>query len=221
MESRIRRIRRSVKGLSVVVVALFTVACGCPSAAGPPSTGPLKTPIEPNARAGQIVLPPGNAATLGPLSRNPSTANGVHLSVVTSLLDDTPVFNGDFADPSALPDDRLHFRLLQQHRHHALRSRRSYSGDRAARGFRVRGSLSGRRPAGTPDLDGPRIPVAAICMGEAGRHLRAVLRHARRPSTRLCVQLPYRRVRTDHHTIEFGHVHLEGDELQSFGPLHR
>ena len=49
------------------------------------------------------MLPPGNAATLGPLSRNPSTANGVHLSVVTSLLDDTPVFNGDFADPSALP----------------------------------------------------------------------------------------------------------------------
>ncbi len=29
-------------------------------------------------------------------------ANGVHLSVVTSLLDDTPVFDGDFADPYAL-----------------------------------------------------------------------------------------------------------------------
>ena len=28
--------------------------------------------------------------------------NGVHLSVVSSLLDDTPVFDGDFADPYAL-----------------------------------------------------------------------------------------------------------------------
>jgi Glycosyl hydrolases family 43 len=103
MASRITQVRRSIEGLSLVLLSLCIVASGSVSGASEPSTGPLKTPIQPNARAGELVLPPGNAATLGPLSRNPSTADGVHLSVVTSLLDDTPVFNGDFADPSALP----------------------------------------------------------------------------------------------------------------------
>ena len=97
------QVRRSIEGLSLILVSLCIVACGSVSGASEPSTGPLKNPIQPNARAGELVLPPGNAATLGPLSRNPSTADGVHLSVLTSLLDDTPVFNGDFADPSALP----------------------------------------------------------------------------------------------------------------------
>lgn len=103
MESRVTQFRRSIEGLSLVLVSLCIVACGYVSGASEPSTGPLKNPIQPDARAGELVLPPGNAATLGPLSHNPSTADGVHLSVVTSLLDDTPVFNGDFADPSALP----------------------------------------------------------------------------------------------------------------------
>jgi hypothetical protein len=103
MVGRIRRARRSDQGVWLVLVVLLVVACGSPSGASQPSTGPLKTPIEPNARGGQLVLPPGHAATLGPLSPSLSTAGGIHLSVVTSLLDDTPVFNGDFADPSALP----------------------------------------------------------------------------------------------------------------------
>lgn len=96
-------VRHFFTWLSPVLVALLVAAFSLQSAADAASTGPLKTPIEPNARAGQILLPPGNAATRGPLSRNPSVANGVHLSVLTSLLDDTPVFNGDFADPFALP----------------------------------------------------------------------------------------------------------------------
>jgi Glycosyl hydrolases family 43 len=86
--------------LSLVVVALFVVACAISSAASAASTG-----SQTGSGAGQLLVPPGHPANLGPLSRTPSIAGGVHLSVVTSLLDDTPVFNGDFADPSALPTD--------------------------------------------------------------------------------------------------------------------
>lgn len=103
MQARLKRVRGPVKALTLLLVSLTMMASGSASAAKEPSTGPLKAPVQPDARAGELVLPPGNAATLGPLSHTPSTANGVHLSVVTSLLDDTPVFNGDFADPSALP----------------------------------------------------------------------------------------------------------------------
>jgi hypothetical protein len=103
MMARVGGFRHFFAWLSLVLVAILVAVLSLQSAASTAPTGPLKTPIEPNARAGQILIPPGNAATLGPLSRNPSVANGIHLSVLTSLLDDTPVFNGDFADPFALP----------------------------------------------------------------------------------------------------------------------
>lgn len=86
----------------MVLAAVLFAACASTSAHTGSPTGPLKTSIEPNARAGQPLVPAGRAPTLGPLGNNPSIANGVHLSVVTSLLDDTPVFDGDFADPYAL-----------------------------------------------------------------------------------------------------------------------
>jgi len=88
--------------VSLVVVALLVASCGTAPTHQPSSSGPFKTFVEPNARAGQLVIPPGHTLTVGPLSPNPSVSHGVHLSVVTSLLDDTPLFNGDFADPSAL-----------------------------------------------------------------------------------------------------------------------
>ncbi len=59
--------------------------------------------IEPKSRAGQLPLPPtGRLPTLGPRSFNPSKANGVQLDVLSGLRDDTPIFNGDFADPFVL-----------------------------------------------------------------------------------------------------------------------
>lgn len=109
MESRIGRVRRFCECLLLGVLALLVMVCSMPPGASASPTGPLKTPIEPNARAGQIVVPPGNAATRGPLTRNPDVAGGVHLSVITSLLDDTAVFNGDFADPFALPTSNAIF----------------------------------------------------------------------------------------------------------------
>ncbi len=83
----------------LVLVAIVVAACGSPSA-GSGSTGGV--PIEPLARPGEIPTPPGRAPTLGPRAGDPSKANGVQLDVLSALLDDTPVFNGDFADPYAL-----------------------------------------------------------------------------------------------------------------------
>jgi len=40
--------------------------------------------------------------TKGPIGLEPSTADGVQLDVLSGLLNDTPIFNGDFADPFAL-----------------------------------------------------------------------------------------------------------------------
>jgi len=62
----------------------------------------LRVSIEPQARAGQLPVPPGRMPTLGPQGSNPSKAKGVQLDVLNGLRDDTPIFNGDFADPFVL-----------------------------------------------------------------------------------------------------------------------
>ncbi len=41
-------------------------------------------------------------ATKGPIGFDPSKADGIQLDVLSGLLDDAPIFNGDFADPFAL-----------------------------------------------------------------------------------------------------------------------
>ncbi|HEY7948835.1 MAG TPA: family 43 glycosylhydrolase, partial [Acidimicrobiales bacterium] len=57
---------------------------------------------EPSARAGQFPIPIGRMATKGPIGFDPSKADGIQLDVLSGLLDNTPIFNGDFADPFAL-----------------------------------------------------------------------------------------------------------------------
>jgi len=63
--------RRAVAGRRCRVHGRVRVSVGGQSAVD----RALKTPIEPNARAGQIVLPPGNAATLSP-DRVPGRSGG-------------------------------------------------------------------------------------------------------------------------------------------------
>jgi hypothetical protein len=79
-------------------------ACGT-SAAGPQSassTSP-KVSIHPDARAGQIPpAPSARSATLGLRSLDPSKDDGVQLDVLSGLENDSPIFDGDFADPFAL-----------------------------------------------------------------------------------------------------------------------
>ncbi len=90
--------------VGLVVLALFLTgsllaACGSHE----PSRKQFGVAIEPKSRAGQLPVPPsGRLPTLGPRAFDPSKANGVQLNVLNGLRDDTPIFNGDFADPFVL-----------------------------------------------------------------------------------------------------------------------
>lgn len=53
-------------------------------------------------RTAQIYVPPGRSATKGPIGVNPSRENGVPLNILAGLTDDEPIYDGDFADPTAL-----------------------------------------------------------------------------------------------------------------------
>jgi Glycosyl hydrolases family 43/Protein of unknown function (DUF732) len=115
------RVRRSsagrtsatFKGPALLFTATLALFAGCTSggsgsAGSGPATHPtLNVAAEPSARAGQPPVPPGRLPTQGPIGLNPTTAAGIQLNVLSGLLDDTPIFNGDFADPFALrtPDD--------------------------------------------------------------------------------------------------------------------
>jgi hypothetical protein len=54
-------------------------------------------------RTAQIYVPPGRSATKGPIGRNPTLENGIPLNILSGLAHDEPIYDGDFADPSALP----------------------------------------------------------------------------------------------------------------------
>ena len=77
------------------IAALMLVSCGSPSS--PTSQSPLfKVSPEPDARPGEL------APTLGAQSSNISREGAVHLGVIPGLLNGTPIFSGDFADPYIL-----------------------------------------------------------------------------------------------------------------------
>lgn len=60
--------------------------------------------LKPSAvRTAQAYVPPGRAATKGPIGSNPDLENGIPLNIVSGLSHDEPIYDGDFADPSALP----------------------------------------------------------------------------------------------------------------------
>jgi Glycosyl hydrolases family 43 len=95
--------------VTVLCIAATALATTTPTAAGakgttsttlPRGTGPL-APVQ---RSGQPYITPGHQATGGPIGANPSTAQGVQLSVLNGLLLGLPIFEGDFADPYALVD---------------------------------------------------------------------------------------------------------------------
>ena len=83
----------------LVLLAIVVAACGSSAAGSGSSSG---VSIEPAVRPGEMPARPGHAPTLGPTAADPSRANGVQLDVLSGLQDNTPVFNGDFADPYAL-----------------------------------------------------------------------------------------------------------------------
>lgn len=90
--------------IALLVVGLALVGCGSsgnPSSGGA-SGGKINVSAEPKARVGQLPVPPGRDPSLGLQAENPDRSNGVQLDVVSGLRDDTPIFNGDFADPFVL-----------------------------------------------------------------------------------------------------------------------
>ena len=102
------RISATCKGLAVVACgALVLLLAGCSAGSGQTTRQGFSVEPEPSARAGRLPIPVGRQPTQGPIGLDPTTAHGVQLNVLSGLLDDSPIYNGDFADPFALrtPDD--------------------------------------------------------------------------------------------------------------------
>jgi Glycosyl hydrolases family 43 len=91
--------RRNVRAL--VIVALLGLGLAACSAGGPGSGRP-QVSVQPAVRAGQPPVPPGRLPTRGPQGLDPTVASGVQLDVLSGLRGDTPIYNGDFADPFVL-----------------------------------------------------------------------------------------------------------------------
>ena len=87
------------KCLSVLLLSVFVLISGSTVADAGQTVRPT---LHSSARAGELPIPAGRRATQGPIGLNPSKSNGVQLDVLCGLLNDGPVFNGDFADPFAL-----------------------------------------------------------------------------------------------------------------------
>ncbi len=98
---------------------------------------------EPGPRAGQLTVPPGRLPTKGPIGLDPSKSDGVQLDVLSGLLNDTPIFNGDFADPFALrtPDELYIYASNTESTQYS--PRRARAGDLARPRFRVHGPVPG------------------------------------------------------------------------------
>jgi Glycosyl hydrolases family 43 len=90
----------------VLVAALILTGCsqgtGSPSANTPTTSAGLAHVIKPGIRTGQIYVPPGRTATKGPIGSDPSQSHGLQLNILAGLDHDEPIYDGDFADPSAL-----------------------------------------------------------------------------------------------------------------------
>ncbi len=97
------RISATRKYLALLWCGAFVLLAGCGTAgSGQTTRQSFSVKPEPSARAGQLPVPAGRLPTKGPIGLDPARADNVQLDVVSGLLDDTPIFNGDFADPFAL-----------------------------------------------------------------------------------------------------------------------
>ncbi len=94
-------LRLATCSLVLAVIASVTAACGSDDPAATPTPAPHVV-VEPSARVGQLPISSGGESTQGPIGTNPSKAGGVELDVLSGLLDDQPIYNGDFADPFVL-----------------------------------------------------------------------------------------------------------------------
>jgi hypothetical protein len=97
------RHHRSLGRIVLTLALTGGLLAACASTAGEGSTHrQVNVSVEPKVRPGQLPVPAGRSPTLGPQTFHSSTIAGVQLDMVNALLDGTPVFSGDFADPFAL-----------------------------------------------------------------------------------------------------------------------
>ena len=97
------RSARAARIAGCALVVCILASCGG-TATTSVTTTTVTSPKIPQSpvRAGQIDPPPGSALTSGPIGAHPSTENGVHLNVLSGLLNDQPIYDGNFADPFGL-----------------------------------------------------------------------------------------------------------------------
>jgi hypothetical protein len=93
---------RAVHIVGCALVACLLASCGQNATSSVTTTTIKGLNIRSPVRTGQIDPPPGPAATPGPIGANPSRDHGVQLNVLSGLLHDQPIYDGDFADPYAL-----------------------------------------------------------------------------------------------------------------------
>jgi Glycosyl hydrolases family 43 len=100
----VRPRRRAVARRAGWALLAVLILAGCSQAPGGPSATPTTESIfkATSVRTGQIYSPPGRGTTKGPIGANPSLAHGLALSILSGLVSDHPIYDGDFADPSAL-----------------------------------------------------------------------------------------------------------------------
>jgi len=102
---------RATWGVACALLAVVVLA-GCSQGATNPKTSSATTTttapdigrvLKPSpVRTAQIYVPSGRSATKGPIGANPSVENGLPLNILTGLDHDEPIYDGDFADPTAL-----------------------------------------------------------------------------------------------------------------------
>ena len=99
---------RTRSAWAAVIAGCALAACILASCGGTATTSVTTTtgtrPTIPQSpvRAGQIDPPPGSALTSGPIGAHPSMENGLQLNVLSGLLHDQPIYDGNFADPFGL-----------------------------------------------------------------------------------------------------------------------
>jgi hypothetical protein len=103
--------RRALRGACWALVAAAALA-GCGQGATSHQTSSSTSTTAPgighilkpsSVRTAHIYVPPGRSATKGPIGVNPSLEAGLPLNILAGLERDEPIYDGDFADPTALP----------------------------------------------------------------------------------------------------------------------
>ncbi len=158
MEGR-RRGRLACALLAAVVLA------GCSQAAGPKSSTGTTAPdlgrvLKPSGvRTAQVYAPSGRSATKGLIDSSPSREGGLPLNILEGLESDGPIYDGDFADPTALPDKSTLYFYASSSQASKYDPGANVPVIALPRGARLLGSLHRRRAAEGAHLVGAGVSV--------------------------------------------------------------